>query len=254
LFFRRREKAVQKVKPLEWYVDWLGPDYPIRLHIERRGNSRISFGKKALNMRISGYLNEKQKQEQIDKFLLWAKHTAREKGLPSSTNYRNYWEEGSIRIWEEDVAVQMRPENRKSVSALVEQGLLTIKVPADMPAAGHASVSTAVSRSVGKYFKQRVVEDLERWNREFIQKPINEVRLKQNHSNWGSCSNKGNINISTRLLLAPDEVIQYVFVHELCHLIHRNHSKRYWAKVEQVMPEYRSAEKWLKDYGGQCFY
>jgi predicted metal-dependent hydrolase len=67
----------------------------------------------------------------------------------------------------------------------------------------------------------------------YFQKPIKSVNLKYNLSNWGSCSTKGNINLSTRLLFAPDDVIDYVIIHELAHLLEMNHSPHFWAIVKR---------------------
>ena len=75
--------------------------------------------------------------------------------------------------------------------------------------------------------------------------------MKYNHSNWGSCSSKGNINLSTRLLFAPDDVIDYVIIHELAHRIEMNHSPRFWKLVSDAMPDYKEKEKWLKVHGGK---
>ncbi len=64
---------------------------------------------------------------------------------------------------------------------------------------------------------------------------------------WGSCSTEGSINFSYRLVMAPIEVIDYVVVHELAHIKHPNHSKKFWATVEAVIPDYKEREKWLKE-------
>jgi predicted metal-dependent hydrolase len=76
--------------------------------------------------------------------------------------------------------------------------------------------------------------------------------LKYNQTNWGSCSTRGNINLSTRLLFAPDDVIDYVIIHELAHLLEMNHSNRFWNIVKKAMPEYREKEVWLKKNGHLC--
>ena len=65
----------------------------------------------------------------------------------------------------------------------------------------------------------------------------------------GSCSLKKNINISLRLLFAPEKVINYVILHELCHLRELNHSYRFWSLVEQHMPDYKTRIKWLSKTG-----
>ncbi|WP_027358233.1 M48 family metallopeptidase [Desulforegula conservatrix] len=63
---------------------------------------------------------------------------------------------------------------------------------------------------------------------------------------WGSCGHRGNINLSWRLAMCPVEVIDYVIVHELAHIKVRNHSKLFWDKVEELLPDYREQELWLK--------
>ena len=74
----------------------------------------------------------------------------------------------------------------------------------------------------------------------------NKVRITRAQKRLGSCSYKGNLNFSWRLIMAPIEVIDYVVVHELAHLEVRNHSKRFWSKVKLMMPDYKQRVGWLK--------
>ncbi len=75
------------------------------------------------------------------------------------------------------------------------------------------------------------------------------IRITSAMARWGSCSSKKNLNFSYRLVMAPKLVIDYVIVHELCHLREMNHSKKFWKQVEQIMPEYKEHEKHLKEKG-----
>jgi predicted metal-dependent hydrolase len=81
-----------------------------------------------------------------------------------------------------------------------------------------------------------------------------QVRLKHNRSNWGSCSVAGNLNLNVRLLLAPLEVLDYVIVHELAHLKQHDHSRAYWRLVERAMPDYRRHVDWLRIHGAECIF
>lgn len=65
---------------------------------------------------------------------------------------------------------------------------------------------------------------------------------------WGSCTSEKNINLSWRLMMCERRAIDYVIVHELCHLIHMDHSPAFWAEVERILPDYRESKKWLKDH------
>ena len=76
------------------------------------------------------------------------------------------------------------------------------------------------------------------------------ITIRAQKSRWGSCSGKGNLNFNCLLMLCPEDVRDYVVVHELCHRKELNHSPRFWAEVEKVLPGYRVQRKWLKDNGG----
>ena len=76
------------------------------------------------------------------------------------------------------------------------------------------------------------------------------ITIRSQRSRWGSCSGKGNLSFNCLLMLTPPEVLDYVVVHELFHRLEMNHSPRFWAEVERVLPDYRTRRKWLKDHGG----
>lgn len=75
------------------------------------------------------------------------------------------------------------------------------------------------------------------------------ITVRDQRSRWGSCSSRGTLSFNYRLLFAPPKVLDYVVVHELCHLTHMNHSKDFWNLVEQIMPDYRIYKQWLRDHG-----
>lgn len=76
----------------------------------------------------------------------------------------------------------------------------------------------------------------------------NSIKITSAKTRWGSCTSKKNLNFSYRLILTTPKVIDYVIVHELAHLKHMNHSKRFWSEVESMMPDYKESEKWLKKH------
>lgn len=84
---------------------------------------------------------------------------------------------------------------------------------------------------------------------EIMQVGYGRITIRNQKTRWGSCSAKGNLNFNCLLMLAPQEIIDYVVVHELCHRKQMNHSKAFWQEVENVMPDYRVHRKWLKDHG-----
>jgi len=78
---------------------------------------------------------------------------------------------------------------------------------------------------------------------------VNQVRIKEQKTLWGSCSSRNNINLNFLLIMAPLKVIDYVIIHELAHTIHKNHSVNFWNAVEEIMPNYKEAKRWLKENG-----
>lgn len=75
------------------------------------------------------------------------------------------------------------------------------------------------------------------------------IHIKAQKSRWGSCGIKDDIHLNWLLMLAPPDVLEYVVVHELCHLRHRNHSPDFWGLVEDHLPEFRRQRLWLKENG-----
>ena len=75
------------------------------------------------------------------------------------------------------------------------------------------------------------------------------ITIRDQKTRWGSCSSNGTLSFSFRLMMAPPLVLDYVVVHELCHLTHMNHSKEFWNMVESILPDYKEHRKWLKENG-----
>jgi predicted metal-dependent hydrolase len=75
------------------------------------------------------------------------------------------------------------------------------------------------------------------------------IQIRDQRSRWGSCSTRGTLSFNWRLVLAPLEVLDYVVVHELCHLREPNHSRRFWGLVETRRPDWRLHRDWLHEHG-----
>jgi len=75
------------------------------------------------------------------------------------------------------------------------------------------------------------------------------IRISSARTRWGSCSINGTLSFTWRLVLAPMEVLDYVVVHELVHTLIKNHSTRFWQKVAEILPEYKTHTHWLKQNG-----
>ena len=85
---------------------------------------------------------------------------------------------------------------------------------------------------------------LAHWN-QFYGHAYKRVAIRNQRSRWGSCSSKQNLNFNYRLVFLPLELVDYVVVHELCHLEHFNHSESFWLTVEKALPDYRVRKEQL---------
>jgi predicted metal-dependent hydrolase len=75
------------------------------------------------------------------------------------------------------------------------------------------------------------------------------IKITSAQKRWGSCSAQNNLNFPQKLALAPDKIIDYVVIHELCHIKEKNHSRKFWKEVEKIMPDYKIHRQWLRNYG-----
>jgi predicted metal-dependent hydrolase len=78
---------------------------------------------------------------------------------------------------------------------------------------------------------------------------VKRIQIRDQRTRWGSCSPGGSLSFNWRLVLAPFEVLDYVVVHEVCHLREANHSRRFWRLVESRRPEWREQKAWLDEHG-----
>ena len=75
------------------------------------------------------------------------------------------------------------------------------------------------------------------------------IAFRAQKTRYGSCSSKKNLNFNLAIMLMPEEIIDYVIVHELAHLKEMNHSDRFWREVERILPDYKRRRDWLKQNG-----
>jgi len=227
---------------------------PLKIIKERRGNVRVSIGKNHVILRMPNYYFGDQIRVQIE----WAKNWLR-KQIHSDETLRtkflgkDFLTGDHYRINGKNYYLKISSGKRKTNSGKLSNGLVDIKLNEELNSYQRADViQKLMSRIVGQDNLRYVRDRIHELNDQYFQQDIKSVRLKNNSSNWGSCSSSGNLNISTRTLFAPTEVQDYVFVHELAHLIELNHSDRYWKIVKNVMPDYKQKEKWLKENHHLC--
>jgi len=219
--------------------------YAIKIHIENRNNSRVSIGKTGINIRISRILNREEQFKEILKFKRWAIDRIKKNPIQEIKS-KEYNDGDILRLINEDYRLSLILRNKKRSYGKIKGNniVLNLSKKEDIP----KMIRRVIIKNKLPYIKEKI----ERFNKNYFNHDIKDVFLKNTKSNWGSCSSKGNINISTRLFFAPEDVLDYICIHELAHLKEMNHSKKFWSIVEKIMPDYKEKEKWLKENKDNC--
>ncbi len=256
MFNRRRKKRPKTIARELRVINVQDKQVPVRVFYENRRNSRVSIVQDGVNIRIAAYLNQKEREEQINNFLNWTIKTLHKKRTPLISNLsRDYTDGQEVQVGKKTFLIKLFDSENKYARVTLFGNEVRIKVSPGLDNLNrNLIIGKLLSRMVAHAYLPEITERVHQLNQNHVQKPIQSVRLKNNSSNWGSCSSKGNINLSTRLLFAPDEVVDYVIIHELTHLIHQNHSANFWKRVEMAMPDYKNKEKWLKQNSHLCVF
>ena len=137
--------------------------------------------------------------------------------------------------------------DKKSSSAKLVKEIIHLLISSNLSDdAKKEHIYELVRKIVSKERVHILKHKMEELNKKHFNLKFSDVKWSKQTSKWGSCSEDGNINISYKLLFAPQDVLEYVCIHELSHIIELNHSEDFWKLVENAMPTYREKIEWLK--------
>lgn len=109
-----------------------------------------------------------------------------------------------------------------------------------------------IKASLEEWYKQKalekITERIEYYQSYFNQKPKS-IKIKDQQKRWGSCNKNNELFFNWRCIMASAYVLDYIIVHEMCHMVHLNHSTDFWHLVGRVLPDYEKRKEWLKNYG-----
>ena len=171
-----------------------------------------------------------------------------------------------------NVPYQIIKSNRKTIAIQIKpDGQVVVRCPKRMRIEDARRFAESKADWIEKHLARRPPQDVVKYTpkeieqlREQARKLVTErvryyapivgvtygqIAIRAQHTRWGSCSSKGNLNFNCLLALVPPEVLDYVVVHELCHRNEMNHSFQFWKEVERVIPYYKSCKKWLRENG-----
>ena len=125
----------------------------------------------------------------------------------------------------------------------IEKALAKVRTRESLPKLTEQEI-----RDLEKQAKKIIPPRTEAWARQ-MGISYGRIAIRCQKTRWGSCSAQGNLNFNCLLLLCPAEVLDYVIVHELCHRKEMNHSARFKAEMEKVLPDWKDRARWLKNEG-----
>ncbi|MEA3378936.1 MAG: YgjP-like metallopeptidase domain-containing protein [Nanoarchaeota archaeon] len=158
----------------------------------------------------------------------WARKKLEESPEKFIESQKEYNDGDILKVGNEEYLLRIILGEKQGGSARLDGSTIYLWISSNLPKdVRNKYVSTLLSRCIARKRLTFLQEKIHELNAKHFNQEINRIFFKHNKSNWGSCSSKGNINISTRLLFAPDDVLEYVCIHELAHLIERNHSKNF---------------------------
>ena len=142
-------------------------------------------------------------------------------------------------------ALPVRWSSGRYLRLALEDAALAITAP-DAPS------EVALRRALRDFYEAQARADVGRWLPQYLPglpRAPSRVRFRMMSSQWGSLAPDGALSLDLALVLAPPPVFEYVLVHELCHLIHADHSRRFWREVESRCPRWRDQRDWFRDEG-----
>ncbi len=228
---------------------------PVLIYEEARNNARVSIGKSGLSIRLPHQMSRSEQAAQVEQFYKWAiqKFQERPELLRSQLALKQYHNGYTFMLQGTLYELELLETDAQNGRCKLQNDVLYVYLPTHLDEAEQQKlIPQLISRRIAKRYYQAVYNRLLELNHLYFQKEIIDFKLKYTHSVWGSCSRRGNINISTRLLFATPDAIDYVLIHELAHLVHTNHSQAFWNEVARCMPDYKTHVSWLKKHGAKC--
>ena len=247
MFFPRK-------KTLKGLIHIEGVALPVRVALDLASGHYYSLSARRITLRLPITAGESMIREYLQIVQKWVEHQFEIQPTYREAFLGRQFQNGDIvSVGDRRYTLSLNLKDRATSTAKLVGDTICIELNEKLNSWQRTrTAKTLLSRIVAKDFQAEISHRVAEMNANTFRQPIRSVNLKYNHSNWGSCSRSGNVNLSTRLLFAPRSVQDYVILHELAHLIEMNHSDRFWALVERFMPHYPEAEKWLKINRSKC--
>ena len=113
-------------------------------------------------------------------------------------------------------------------------------------------IDSKIKKAMENWYREKTlakVKERVSYYSSYFNNEVTTVKVKEQKKRWASCTSKNELLFNWRCVMAPVFVLDYIVVHEMCHMEYKNHSKDFWNRVYAVMPDYEVRKDWLRDYG-----
>lgn len=234
-------------------VTWQGIHLPLLIIEEPRVDTRVSLGKTSAYLRLPYTANREYKQEKLIWAKKWLLETLTDKpDLAQRWKNKEYRSGQLIKTAFKDYTLHLSTGKAKATGTVtVDSSNVVLSLPqlAENDYYTRDFITTLISRGICADLHHEFSIRVHDYNKLFYKEKISSIKLKYVHSRWGSCATNGNLNFSSKILLAPINIMDHIIIHELAHLKEMNHGDRFWKWVEKGDKDYLKHEAWLKKYG-----
>ena len=230
-------------------------DYQIR-RSARAKNTRLVVKPDKIEVVAPPHVSEKQIKAFVIQHQDWLRQAVQrvtDKASANSLAPSEYRDGVLVPFQDNQLLLNVSVHSAKTLKVhhLASDDQLLVKLPISLATEQHSdNIRHALSHWMKRQAQQQAQLLIEKHAPRFGLYPRS-LRIKTQKSRWGSCGPNNDINLNWLLMLAPAAALEYVVVHELCHIKHKNHSAAFWQLVAEHLPNYQQQRHWLKQHGAR---
>ncbi len=229
-------------------------DYQL-IRSKRRKTLALQVKHGQVIVRAPTYVKEALINAFVQKKSLWLKSKVTEQ-IQATNSRCNFLNGGQIYLYGEKLELKVSFAQSSNVVVFSEplgQKFLSVElnIRLEQQLKDPEKCASAVKKQLEKFFKQQATEIINRRLSALIEQVSlfpTAINIRQYSARWGSCNSRGELSFNYLLMMVPDWVLDYVIIHELCHLEHLNHSNDFWRLVSSYFPKYSLAKQWLNTH------
>lgn len=223
-------------------------DFPVEIvRTDRRRTASIAIKGHLVRLTVPSGLSDSRIEKLLTNRTAWIHQKLNEQSNATPTKPKEYIDGESFAYLGRNYRLKLQIGIPKT--AKLSKGRLLVNVPA---LERDGRFTRYIKSSIDDWYKAKALNHLRdktaRLSNQIGVSPKS-VSIANFKARWGSCSPEGDVTYNWRIIAASHRIIDYVVVHELCHLIEHSHSGRYWQLVENIMPDYRERREWLRIHG-----